>query len=103
MLQVLGCGVLLTGGKIYCIKKRTCAAHIQAESVMLSEDDSTPYRFCQQCGKFEQLNKFDGTKRCVRWRVKCVQASTAGLFATAHTLPSLHTHSRGRIRNGFRQ
>lgn len=57
--------MLLSGGKTYCIKKRACTEHIQAESVLLSEVDSTPYRFCQQCGKFETLNKFDGVKRCV--------------------------------------
>jgi hypothetical protein len=63
--QVLGCGVLLTGGKTYCIKKRTCPAHIQAESVLLSGDgeEAQQCRFCQQCGKFEPLNKFDGSKR----------------------------------------
>lgn len=62
-MQVLGCGQLLTGGKTYCIKKRTCTAHIQAEAVLLSDDASSLYRFCQQCGKFEALNKFDGNKR----------------------------------------
>lgn len=68
VLQVHACGVLLTGGKTYCIKKRTCTEHIQAESVLLSDDDSQLHRFCQQCGKFEPLNKFDGTKRCVMHR-----------------------------------
>lgn len=50
--QVRSCGLLLTGGKTYCIKKRTCTAHMTAESVLL-DDDCTPHRFCQQCGKFE--------------------------------------------------
>lgn len=59
----MGCGQDLTGSKTYCIKKRACVPHMQAESVVLSETDPTPYRFCQQCGKFELVEKFDGTKR----------------------------------------
>lgn len=61
--------MLLTGGKTYCIKKRACTTHIQAESVSLSEDSTTLHRFCQQCGKFEAIHKFDGTKRCAGCRM----------------------------------
>jgi hypothetical protein len=86
-VQVLGCGVLLTGGKTYCIKKRTCTAHVQAESVMLSDDDTTAYRFCQQCGKFESLSKFDGTKRYEG--PNCLTRGEVNM----HTHPSLHPPS----------
>ena len=80
-MQVFGCVVLLTGGKTYCIKKRTCAEHIQAESVLLADDDTQLHRFCQQCGKFEPLNKFDGTKRCARHDSAARRARRAWQFS----------------------
>jgi hypothetical protein len=64
--QVLGCSAALDpAGKQYCYKKRTCAACMQANAVLLSDRSCTAYRFCQQCGKFESIEKFDGSKRCV--------------------------------------
>lgn len=62
--QVLGCQVRLT--KSYCIKKRACTTHLQADAVQLSADDTNLWRFCQQCGKFEVLSKFDDGKRWVK-------------------------------------
>lgn len=60
LLQVYGCTEVLV--KSYCLKKRACTAHMQAEAVQLTAEDKL-YRFCQQCGKFEHVSKFDNKKR----------------------------------------
>lgn len=78
--QVRGCGVLLTGGKSYCIKKRACMTHMAADAVFLGHDASTQYRFCQQCGKFEELAMFDGNRRCAgHSRSACAATMTSSI------------------------
>lgn len=47
-VQVAGCMADLTHCKSYCIKKRACVKHMQADVVYLSAADTTPWRFCQQ-------------------------------------------------------
>jgi hypothetical protein len=53
---VLSCTEQLV--KSYCLKKKACAAHMQALQVRLAADDPGLYRFCQQCGKFEDVLRF---------------------------------------------
>lgn len=91
-LQVCGVDLAsLKQVKAYCLKKKVCSLHLQvsltgphispqrfgpacltpsaagccclqADVVHLPGRDE-PYRFCHQCGKFERLDNFDGTKR----------------------------------------
>ncbi|WIA09513.1 hypothetical protein OEZ85_008909 [Tetradesmus obliquus] len=62
--KALGCTTLLEEGcSRYLLKKRLCATHFKAEAVRCKHDPQTLYRYCQQCGKLEELSRFQGTKR----------------------------------------
>jgi hypothetical protein len=53
---VLNCAEQLV--QTYCLKKKACTEHMQALQVRLAAGDPVLYRFCQQCGKFEDVSKF---------------------------------------------
>ena len=59
-MQVEGCGASLSGEKCYYQRYRVCKRHLKTLSLVV---DGEPARFCQQCGRFETLNSFDGDKR----------------------------------------
>jgi hypothetical protein len=42
-----------------------CEFHLKVPSVL---KDGVPQRFCQQCGRFQQLHEFEGTKRSCKAR-----------------------------------
>jgi len=52
----------------YCIRRRLCQEHLAAEQVQKRNGDSTLWRFCQQCGKLEPLDRFQGKRRYARRR-----------------------------------
>lgn len=54
---------------------------MQAEAVQLAAGDDTLWRFCQQCGKFEHVQKFDDAKRWAEDR------------AAGGSLRKMHRHS----------
>jgi hypothetical protein len=60
MLQVDGCSARLSNCKAYCVRYRVCQQHLGAAAVLI---DGVQSRFCQQCGRFEELSEFDGAKR----------------------------------------
>jgi hypothetical protein len=60
MLQVDGCSAKLSNCKAYCVRYRVCQQHLGAAAVLI---DGVQSRFCQQCGRFEELSEFDGAKR----------------------------------------
>eukprot|EP00775_Hariotina_reticulata_P003717 gene3717-3979_t len=65
--QVQGCNTDLAAvNKLYCIKKRVCPEHMKSLSVVLVGGGPGAQRYCHQCGKFELLTMFDGTKRSCR-------------------------------------
>lgn len=49
----------------YCQVKRVCEAHMKAKSIQRDNSDQL-WRFCQQCGKLEPTDAFDGDKRSCR-------------------------------------
>lgn len=61
LLQVDGCSTKLAPGKAYCMRYRVCQQHLSAPMVLINNTQS---RFCQQCGRFQELEEFDGPKRC---------------------------------------
>ncbi|WIA29716.1 hypothetical protein OEZ86_012196 [Tetradesmus obliquus] len=63
--RALGCTVQDLGGS-YCRKKRLCEAHMKADAIEAPECGPGMWRYCQQCGKLEQLHRFEGTKRSCR-------------------------------------
>lgn len=73
LFQVDGCSSKLSNCKAYCVRYRVCQQHLAAPSVPLQGID---HRFCQQCGRFQELSEFDGTKRLV-----CMLSATARLQA----------------------
>lgn len=49
--------------KAYCLTKKVCPTCLQADAVQLPGTASMQ-RFCHQCGKFEDIDLFDGERRC---------------------------------------
>lgn len=62
LLQVQGCSRDLSQEKKYYKRYRVCMDHLKMKAIYV---DGELARFCQQCGRFHDLSKFDGQKRCV--------------------------------------
>lgn len=58
--QVTGCGLCLEGLKRYYIRMRVCEKHLHAPAVLVN---GTISRFCQQCGKWQAVAEFEGSKK----------------------------------------
>ena len=65
-LQVDGCTQEVGGHKDYHARYKICETHLKAAVV---QKDGLPNRFCQQCGKFQPVEDFDGDKRSCRARL----------------------------------
>ena len=65
--QVEGCDVRLDGMKEYHQRYKICMEHLKKDYVVRS---NIKMRFCQQCGRFEPLEEFDGDKRSCRSRLE---------------------------------
>ena len=61
-----GCKADLSTMRDYNYRYRICEQHLKA---LLVEHKGTQQRFCQQCGKFHAIDKFDGSKRSCRARL----------------------------------
>ena len=58
--QVDGCGMDLTELKPYFHRAKVCMSHCKAPEVLLG---GMQHRFCQQCGKLEPIDLFEGARR----------------------------------------
>ncbi|KAG2440884.1 hypothetical protein HXX76_003738 [Chlamydomonas incerta] len=58
--EVTGCGLCLEGLKRYYIRMRVCEKHLHAPAVLVN---GTISRFCQQCGKWQAVTEFEGSKK----------------------------------------
>jgi len=65
--QVDGCEQRLCMLKEYHQRYRVCADHLKCDHIV---KDGIRQRFCQQCGKFQDLELFDDDKRSCRERLK---------------------------------
>lgn len=65
--QVEGCEQRLCFLKDYHQRYRVCAEHLKCDSIIRN---GVKMRFCQQCGKFEDLELFDKGKRSCRERLR---------------------------------
>ncbi|WIA14963.1 hypothetical protein OEZ85_001674 [Tetradesmus obliquus] len=64
LCKVVGCSVdLFALNKPYCLKRGVCPQHLKAESVRCKGAGEQLWRFCQQCGKMERLQQFQGKNR----------------------------------------
>eukprot|EP00775_Hariotina_reticulata_P004317 gene4317-4570_t len=70
LCQALGCEADLLQCKVYCIRKRLCQQHLTASQMRKRSGEPTLWRFCQQCGKLEPLDCFDGKRRSCRMRLQ---------------------------------
>uniref|UniRef100_A0A383WI73 SBP-type domain-containing protein n=1 Tax=Tetradesmus obliquus TaxID=3088 RepID=A0A383WI73_TETOB len=50
----------------YNLKKRLCPQHLKADAVQVEGCGQQLFRFCQQCGKLEDLARFAGARRSCR-------------------------------------
>ncbi|GIL81719.1 hypothetical protein Vretimale_1355 [Volvox reticuliferus] len=64
--QVEGCGHDLSMEKGYYQRYRVCEPHMKLLSLVVN---GKACRFCQQCGRFQELTEFDGNKRSCRARL----------------------------------
>ncbi|KAK8653139.1 hypothetical protein V6N13_127152 [Hibiscus sabdariffa] len=62
------CGADLKDAKQYHRRHRVCEPHAKAALVLVK---GVRQRFCQQCSRFHEISKFDGTKRSCRHRLAC--------------------------------
>lgn len=60
LLEVQGCSRDLSQEKKYYMRYRVCMEHLKMNAIYV---DGELARFCQQCGRFHELSKFDGLKR----------------------------------------
>jgi len=65
--QVDECQAPLEGLKDYHQRYKVCDTHLKIEWI---EREGTRVRFCQQCGRFQPLEDFDGLKRSCRARLQ---------------------------------
>uniref|UniRef100_A0A383W517 SBP-type domain-containing protein n=1 Tax=Tetradesmus obliquus TaxID=3088 RepID=A0A383W517_TETOB len=114
--KVVGCCVDLSAlGKPYCLKRRVCPEHLKAAAVQCKGAGAQMWRFCQQCGRMEPLQCFEGANRSCRQglarrraknaskqqaagqksatRCGCAQLAPA---AAQHTLPHLQQQQQQR-------
>jgi hypothetical protein len=73
--QVPSCGVNLNNEGTYSQRYKTCAAHRKSLSVLMGGGNEE--RFCQQCGRFEDISAFDGTNRWVLGRTSGLNDGSA--------------------------
>jgi SBP domain len=65
--QVDDCRAPLEGLKDYHQRYKVCDVHLKIEWI---EREGRKVRFCQQCGRFQPLEEFDGMKRSCRARLQ---------------------------------
>lgn len=64
--QVPDCGKKLMDMKRYYKRYKICPEHMEMEYILV---EGHKIRFCQQCGRFQPLNDFDGAKKSCRERL----------------------------------
>lgn len=64
--HVIGCNLGLAAQAEYYQRYRICKDHLRAAALQV---DGIPQRFCQQCGRFHNLDAFDADKRNCRARL----------------------------------
>lgn len=64
--QVDNCTVEVSGMKDYHARYKVCPGHLKADTVLMK---CRTHRFCQQCGRFQTIEEFDGNKRSCRERL----------------------------------
>ena len=64
--HVVGCNIGLAAQAEYYQRYRICKDHLRASALLV---DGIPQRFCQQCGRFHNLDAFDADKRNCRARL----------------------------------
>lgn len=64
--QVDDCPVEVSCMKDYHARYKVCPEHLKADTVLLRKHT---HRFCQQCGRFQTIEEFDGEKRSCRERL----------------------------------
>jgi len=101
--HVEGCNLSLGPQAEYYQRYRICKEHLRSTALLV---DGVPQRFCQQCGKFHDLDAFDADKRNCRARLAQHNSrrrkAGAGTTAPSGILPyGQSTNGRKRIPTSF--
>ena len=83
--QIVGCGISLISQAEYYQRYRICRNHLRYPAINV---DGVAQRFCQQCGRFHELQFFDGDKRNCRSRL--ARHNSRRRKATLHLLKEEH-------------
>lgn len=67
LCQVLGCGEELVNAKGYYRRYCICPKHCSMASFQV---DGREQRFCQQCGRFQDIAEFEGARKSCRRKLK---------------------------------
>lgn len=78
-----GCDVALASQPRYCQQRGLCTQHMKADAIHKKDQEGQLWRFCQQCGKLEKLEAFDGHKRSCRVQLARRRAASFRQTSTA--------------------
>ena len=81
--QVEGCGTVLNNARDYHSRYKICEHHLKAPVVLR---EGREQRFCQQCGKFQDVDEFDADKRSCRERLEKHNARRRRMREIQHML-----------------
>ncbi|WIA31239.1 hypothetical protein OEZ86_001237 [Tetradesmus obliquus] len=81
LCQAAGCSVdVATLGTTYNAKKTICGVHMRAASMCCRGKGDALFRYCQQCGKLEQLELFSGDSHSCRASLARRRSSRASSY-----------------------
>lgn len=67
LCSVNDCPVIMDKQPMYYRRYKVCKDHLRSWSLMV---EGEPQRFCQQCGRFHNINQFDAKKKNCRKRLE---------------------------------
>jgi len=90
--HVVGCNLNLGPQAEYYQRYRICKEHLRSPALLV---DNVPQRFCQQCGKFHDLDAFDLDKRNCRARLAQHNSRRRKAGAGTTAIPGVIPYGQG--------
>jgi len=90
LCHIVDCDVNLGSEAEYYQRYRICREHLRSPALVV---DGIAQRFCQQCGRFHNLDSFDGDKRNCRARLAQHNSRRRKVGTASNPVP--HGHRRG--------
>ena len=93
---VVGCTAIDPSHAPYFKRYRICREHMRMPAILM---DNVQQRFCQQCGRFQKLNQFEGSRRNCRMQLQKLSSRrhgvsrNSGVLAAGTYAPGWMVHS----------